>query len=113
MGKSLSVKTKCPVTFTHRLLNDQSIGDIQYELLRTDWTPIITNTIDDAYALFIAKVVNIIDKCAPEKTVTIPNKQIIRQPWMTKGLMMSSQMKDKLFINKPRTCYRYVQKYVQ
>jgi len=34
-------------------LDDQSICDIQDELLRTDWTPIITNTIDDAYARFI------------------------------------------------------------
>ena len=64
MGKPLSVNTKCPLTFTHRTLNDQSIGDIQDELLRTDWTPIITSTINDAFALFIAKVVNTIDKFA-------------------------------------------------
>ena len=112
MGKPLSVKPKYPLTFTHRTLNDQSIGDIQDELLRTDWTPIITSTINDAFALFIAKVVNTIDKFASEKTVTIPNKQIIRQLWMTKGLMMSSRMKDRLFrkcINKPKTYYLYVQ----
>jgi len=85
---------------------------MQDELLRTDWKPIITSTIDDAYALFITKVFNNIDKFAPEKTVTIPNKQIIRQPWMSKGLMMSSRMKDMLFrkcTNKSRTCYLYVQ----
>ena len=71
MGKPLSVKTKCPLTFTHRTLNDQSIGNIQDELLRTS---IIASTIDDAWALFIAKVVNTIDKFVPEKTVTITNK---------------------------------------
>jgi hypothetical protein len=88
MGIPLPVKTKCPLTFTHRILTDQSISDISNELLRTYWIPILTSTIDNAYEIFIAKVVNTIDNSAPEKTVTIPNKQISRQPWMTKGLIL-------------------------
>ena len=57
---------------------------------------------DQAYANFSNKLTALIDQFAPEKTVTIPYKRIMREPWMTKGILKSSKHRDKLFQAKLR-----------
>jgi hypothetical protein len=42
-------------------------------------------------------VTNIIDNVAPMKTINLPTKRIIREPWMTKGILKSSNNLDKLY----------------
>ena len=43
------------------------------------------------------KIKNILDKHAPEKTKVLSARNILRAPWMTPGLLKSSQHCDKLY----------------
>ena len=53
-------------------------------------------TSEKKYNYFIDILSQVIDKYAPEKEVTIHQNHIIREPWMSSGLLKSSQTKDKL-----------------
>ena len=64
---------------------------------------------NEAFQDFTSKLNTIIDFHAPLKHVKISPKQIIRDPWMTRGLLTSSHTCEKLFrkcIRKTRTKYR-------
>jgi hypothetical protein len=56
----------------------------------------IPNT-NDAYDIFADKLHDIINTISPEKTIIIPAKKVIREPWVTKGIMKSSHTLDKLY----------------
>jgi hypothetical protein len=82
--------TKKPLTFHARKLNDNAIGKI----------------INAELILFTSKITKLIDQYAPLKLISVPSKQIIQNPWITKGLIISSQTLDKLYklkINKTKT----------
>ena len=59
-------------------------------------------SVDDASVNITEQIINQIDQHLPLKSVTIPNKFILSDPWMTKGLMKSSQNSIKLY----RKCIR-------
>ena len=40
---------------------------------------------------------NCIEKYSPKKTIKIPAKRIILDPWMTSGLIRSSKVMDQLY----------------
>ena len=72
----------------------------------TDWSYLLDLDVSGAYANFTEKLNNFITEFAPEKTVVIPPKYIIREDWMTKGLIKSSKTLNKLYkkcIKKPKT----------
>jgi glucose-6-phosphate isomerase len=50
-----------------------------------------------AYDIFSDKLHDIINTISPEKTIIIPAKKVIREPWVTKGIMKSSHTLDKLY----------------
>jgi len=52
-------------------------------------------TSEEGYNYFIDILSQAIDKFAHEKEVIIHQKHIIREPWMSSGLLKSSQTKDK------------------
>ena len=53
--------------------------------------------INDASDFFIRKITEAIDIYAPEKSLKIKQKDIIRQPWMTPALIKSTNAKDKMY----------------
>ena len=50
----------------------------------------------NSLSFLVVKFKNIIDLCAPLKTVTIGHRYVIREKWMTKGLLKSSHNLNKL-----------------
>ena len=69
---------------------------------------------DDAYEAFSKQITDGFDQHAPEKTTTISPKQVIRNPWITLGILKSSKTLDKLHrkqIDKPKTSTLH-QKYI-
>ena len=52
---------------------------------------------NDAYNIFSDKLHDIINTISPEKTIRIPAKKVIREPWVTKGIMKSSHTLNKLY----------------
>ena len=100
------ISKKEPLEFKYRPLNQNSINAICVELENTDWNAILNNEqLDACYEAFLLRFNSIIDTHAPIKNVTIPYKAIIREPWMTSGLIKSSKKRDKLYkksLGKPK-----------
>jgi hypothetical protein len=114
-GKESASKSKDPLTFKHRQLNANVMEKIKSNLDGLDWDFLYHMDIDSAYSTFSAKLKNTINHFAPEKTVVIPYKLVIRDPWVTKGMLKSSKTLDKLFranLKKPLghiSCVKYTQ----
>jgi hypothetical protein len=90
-------KNKEPLIFKYRQLNASTLDTIKSNLEVVDWTQLNDMNIDDAYTYFSDKLQGTLELFAPEKTARISNKFIIRDPWVTKGILKSSKMLDKLF----------------
>ncbi len=90
-------KQQGPVTTTKHSLSALNIEKIKSDLVTTDWTFLSTLNVEDSFKAFIEKVNLILDKYAPLKTKTIPSKYIIRDKWMTPGLLKSSFVLDKMY----------------
>ena len=52
--------------------------------------------INDQFDFVNTKLQEYINNCAPIKVVTIPAKYVIREKWMTKGLLQSSLNLQKM-----------------
>ena len=96
IGKK-SHKYKEPLVFYHRPLTQDKVNNINHDLKNTDWSVLHENELDDAYDYFIDKFNICIDRHAPLTRVTIPQCQIKREPWITKGLLKSIHKKHILF----------------
>ena len=61
--------------------------------------------VDQGYNQFMNIVTQLLEKYAPEKVVKIPKRRIIKNPWMTSGLLKSARTRDTLYaksLNKPK-----------
>ena len=96
-----------PLTFYTRKLTDAKLQTIQNELSLLNWDILLDHkNVDDSYETFLQQMNQVLDKYAPLKLVKIPQKQIIKNPWVTKEIIKSARSLDKLYraqINKPKT----------
>ena len=77
-------------TNSYRKLDTTAIDRINSLLLATDWSPLQQLHINDQFDFLNTKLLEYINICAPIKVVTIPAKYVIREKWITKGLLQSS-----------------------
>ena len=77
-------------TNSYRKLDTTAIGRINTLLLATDLSPLQQLHINDQIDFVNTKLLEYINICAPMKVVKIPAKYVIREKWMTKGLLQSS-----------------------
>jgi hypothetical protein len=109
-------KSNATHNFKCRPMNDTQINKIIRTLETENWQSLINNgDINLAYDNLVTKLHNTINLYAPEKTISVNKKNIIRQPWITRGLLNSIKTRDKLFktcIGKPRDSPAY-QKYLK
>jgi len=77
-------------------MSETNINNIITSLTNSNWAVLDIMTSEEGYNYFIDILSQVIDKFAPEKEVIIHQKHIIREPWMSSGLLKSSQTKDKL-----------------
>ena len=95
-----------PLTFKHRPLSNVSIRHIKFALQQIYWKYPHQLDINNAFNFFTEQLNYIIASYAPEKTVNIKSKYVIRNVWMTTGLMKSSLTSNKLYrkcVSKPKT----------
>ena len=90
-------KTKNMTNFRYRKLNPSATQAICDHLNRTDFNHLDTLNTDVATEYLVNKIQEVMDIHAPEKTVTISNKSIAHERWMTKGLLKSSKTCHKLY----------------
>ena len=95
--KRLPGKQTEPFKFTYRPMTAESVNQISRHIRDTDWTYLINLDTTDAFTEFSAYLNDVIHQFIPEKSVNIQPKHIIREKWMTKGLMKSSRTMNKLY----------------
>ena len=83
-------------TNSYRKLDSTAIDRINSLLLATDWSPLQQLHVNDQFDFVNTKLLEYINICAPIKVVTIPAKYVIREKWMTKGLLQSSLNLQKM-----------------
>ena len=83
-------------TNSYRKLDTTAIDRINTLLLATDWSPLQQLYINDQFDFVNTKLLEYINICAPMKVVKIPVKYVIREKWMTKGLLQFSLNLQKM-----------------
>ena len=98
MGKKVKTQTREPLTFYNRHIGAEQITKISKLLSETDWDANLhSENIDQSYQDCMATLTKALDTHAPITKTTIPFKQVIRQPWMTSGLIKCSRKCDRLY----------------
>ena len=79
------------ITFTYRKVTDVSLVNIKQELNR-NWNAEMCDLDTNEAFQYLADKINLaLENNCPLKTRTISSKDIIREPWMTTGLLNSSR----------------------
>ncbi len=86
-----------PQKVTYRPVDDIKLNNIQNYLNAIDWNLMENMNTDQSYDYFNCELLHAIDTYIPEKTITIPYKNVLKQPWMTSALLKSSRTKDKMY----------------
>ena len=86
-----------PIEFQSRKLNSAKVDKIVSDLETIDWNILENLNPNEGYNKFQEILTTVLDKYAPIKTVVIPVKYQIREPWMTPGLLKSSIECDKKY----------------
>ena len=85
------------ISFNVKKLDQKHVSALQDEL-KCDWQILeMTEDANDTYQLFHSKLENAINKFTEEKTVKISYKKIIKEPWLTKGIIKSNRKQTKLY----------------
>ena len=78
--------------------NRQKISSIKNDLLQVDWTRALTGKdSSENFDIFLTTVNSIMDKISPVKKIKISAKHRFIEPWMTRGLEISSREKRDLY----------------
>ena len=83
--------------FTTRHINEEVKAKISNTIKTTNWQYLEQLNTNDAFIAFTNKLNDIINNEVQEKTVIIPASRIIRDPWITTGLITSSRKLNKLY----------------
>jgi len=67
------------------------------ELVKIDWDNLNDMPVTYAYEDFTGNIIKIIEVVAPNVKMTIKSFKVIRDPWITKGLMTLSVTDGKLY----------------
>ena len=97
IGKKGKLKDNKPLKFTCRSITENIINMIEHYINSCNWNVLHNMTTDEGYDYFIKQLSYALDVYAPEKTVNIPPKNIIRDPWVTSGLLKSARTRDKMY----------------
>ena len=96
-SQNIKLKSYKPLIFEKRQINEKVTNQIQTMIEQTNWNYLDDININDACDELTEKIKDTLDLYAPLKTIKIPHTNIIRDPWMTKGLIKSSNTCSKLY----------------
>ena len=75
------------ITFESNKLQENSLPKIK-EDLTCNWDQLsAANSVNENYNIFNDQLVNTINKYTEVKTIKIPYKKIIKEPWLMKGII--------------------------
>ena len=86
-------------TVIHRKLDSQALERIGHDINDTNWPELLSELdANNSFNLFHEKLIASIDTHAPEKTLKIGRKSLIRDPWITTGILRSLKRQKHLYI---------------
>ena len=94
MGKRKAKVSKEPLVFQQRMIGPEQINNVSTDIKNTHWDQIMGHkTVNECHNAFIDRILKILNTHAPTKIISIPYRAILREPWMTAGLLKSSHTK--------------------
>lgn len=103
-----------PVSIEHRNLSPEALNQIINSLNQRNWNSLLDLSPNNAYNEFTNIVQTTTNLYAPIKRKIISSKHIINQPWMSRGLLISSRKASQMYskcitLNKSNPIYkRYI-----
>ena len=86
------------LTITTRNMKGSNLTALKSDLAKLDWlTSLLNMNASDQFNVFHGKLIKLLDEHCPEKTCTIPNKRVIKEPWLTKGLLNCINKQQALY----------------
>ena len=85
-------------TVIHRKLDSQALEKIGQDINVTNWPELLLELdANNSFNLFHEKLIASIDTHAPEKTLRLGRKTLIRDPWITTGILRSLKRQKHLY----------------
>ena len=91
---------KDKVKITKRRVDSASIELIKTEVDSVDWSCIDSMNVNEAFEYFHSTLLKSIDAHCPKREYSISYDKIIRDPWITKGLINSIRKQKKLYLKQ-------------
>lgn len=108
-------KNNKKTSFKYRKLNPTATQAICDHLNNIDFNYLDALTTDEATENLVETLKETMDIYAPEKKITVSNKSLTHERWMTKGLLKSSKTSQRLYksqLGKPKNDKSYT-KYIK
>ena len=111
--KNLLHETKTSKIITSRNLTDKALKKINDSLMRTSWSAVITENVNDSFDKFHDLLLKTIDMHAPIVTRKLSSKSFRRTPWLSASLLRSINTQKKLYTRtlKSNASDREIMKY--
>ena len=93
----VTIKPENSLKVKSRSITDSKIESMKTKLNEYEWNILSNMSVEEGYTHFIKTLTNFIDECAPEKEIIIKKNNIIRDKWMTPGLMKSARTRDLMY----------------
>ena len=107
--KQSKYSTKQALEFTSRRLNRNSLAKIKHSLLHIDWIGLLNKkTSNENFDIFCNKVKEVMGSVSPEVNIRISYKCRYVEPWMSRGIELSSKKNLELYkksVKKDATCH--------
>ena len=79
-------------------MKGDNVNRLKSLLSNIDWTfTLALPDVNQQFDQFHEILLNMIDHCCPSRSLEISNKNLIRQPWITKGIVHSLNKQNQLY----------------
>ena len=86
------------ITIQSRDMKGDNINRLKSSLANIDWTfTLALPDVNQQFSRFHEILLNMIDDCCPSRTLEISNKKLIRELWITKGILRSLNKQKQLY----------------
>ena len=104
---------KDKVKIIKRKIDSGTIALLNADLASVDWTCLNDMNVNEAFEYFHLTLVGTMDVHCPKKEYSISQDKIIRDPWITQGLINSIKKQKKLYLKQlhstnPDSVSRYI-----
>ena len=96
--RQTKLKNNTPLIFESRKLNDTIVHSINTALDQINWDDKLSGSnCNENYNIFMTLIDSTMEKYSPLRKIRISSKRIYIEPWMSRGLEISSKKKDTLY----------------